>query len=295
MTRRGLVSLLLGVIVVGVAAVAVAAREPSSPHAVGTYLALGDSVTFGYREADALPTPNYADPASFIGFPEDVGAALGLKVTNAACRGATSLELVHTDVSSLGCPLHVKYLETQLQYATAYLRSHHNTKLVTLMIGINDVIRCQEASSDNCASELPDILEQLSANVETAMSEIRALYRGPVIILNYYPLDYAGANYSLSVNRTVEKAASRYHVIVANGWSAFETAAAGSSGNLCAAGLLTQLTGGGCGIHPSVAGQAVLALAVEEALRLTTPSSTTQSSSCPRGFRLGPDHTCVAG
>jgi lysophospholipase L1-like esterase len=294
-TRRGVAALLLGVIVVGAAAYAVAAREPSSPPALGTYLALGDSVTFGYREADALPTPNYADPASFIGFPEDVGAALGLKLTNAACRGETSRELVQTDVSSLGCPLHVKYLETQLQYAKAYLRSHHNTTLVTLMIGINDVIRCQEETSDNCASELPGILQQLSVNVETAMSEIRSLYRGPVIILNYYPLNYAGANYAPSVNRTVDKAASRYHVSVANGWNAFETAAAGSSGNICAAGLLTTLVGGGCGIHPSVAGQAVLALAVEEALRSTTPSSTAQSSSCPRGFRQGPDHTCVAG
>jgi hypothetical protein len=34
----------------------------------------------------------------------------------------------------------------------------------------------------------------------------------------------------------------------------------------CDAGLLTQLSGGDCGVHPSYAGQCLLALAVERAL-----------------------------
>jgi len=98
--------------------------------------------------------------------------------------------------------------------------------------------------------------------------------------VNYYPLVYAGVDYSPYVNRTVDEAASRYHVKIANGWGAFEAAAAGSSGNLCAAGLLTQLVGGGCGIHPSLAGQAILALAVEEALENYRPPAGSQLPPC---------------
>jgi hypothetical protein len=40
-------------------------------------------------------------------------------------------------------------------------------------------------------------------------------------------------------------------------------------GNTCGAGLLTQLgKPGDCGIHPSYAGQALLAQALEKAIRL---------------------------
>ena len=45
-----------------------------------TYLALGDSVTFGYEEQQVVPAPNYADASSFFGYPELVGSELHLNV-----------------------------------------------------------------------------------------------------------------------------------------------------------------------------------------------------------------------
>ena len=78
---------------------------------------------------------------------------------------------------------------------------------------------------------------------------------------------------------------------VANGWLAFENAAAGTKGNLCTAGLLTQLVGGGCGIHPSLAGQAVLALAVEEAIQGYRPPPCRDHRRARRaGVRPGPPY-----
>ncbi len=269
----------LGAILVGAAAIPVLARA-SETRAQSSYLALGDSVSYGLREADTVPPPVYSDPASFTGFPEDVAAALGLRVANAACPGETSLELLREDASTLGCQLHVSYSGTQMQYATAYLRSHPTTTLVTLMIGINDTLKCQESTSDNCATQLSRILSRLSSDVATTLRKLRSSYSGTIVIVNYYPLFYAGVDYSEQVNRTVDKAASQYHVKVADGWRAFETAAAGSNGNLCAAGLLTQLVGGGCGIHPSLAGQAILALAVEEAIQSYRPSTGSQPPPC---------------
>jgi lysophospholipase L1-like esterase len=279
MSRRGLVAIAVAVILV-VAAAVLAEAHRSQARARSDYLALGDSISYGLREPDTVPTPVYSDPARFTGFPEDVGAALGMRVANAACSGETSLELLRTDTSVLACALHVQYAGTQIQYATAYLKSHPNTTLVTLMIGINDTLKCQQATSDNCVRQLPRILARLSLDVATTLKELRSSYNGTIVIVNYYPLVYAGVDNSPDVNRTVDRAASRYHVKVADGWRAFETAAAGSSGNLCAAGLLTQLVGDGCGIHPSLAGQALLALAVEEAVQNFRPPAESQLPPC---------------
>jgi lysophospholipase L1-like esterase len=260
----------------------------ASPHASAThgYLALGDSVTFGYRESNTTPPPNYLDAASFVAYPKDVGLALGLKVANAACPGETSLSLTTKGVQSNGCenvpgggpgyrtafPLHVSYKGTQLAYANAYLKSHRSTQLVSLMIGANDAFLCQETTADQCASELPTVLKSISSNVARILSSIRTgdHYKGQIVILNYYSLDYlnAGDNAgSRTLNTTVDKAAKPYKVRIADGYGAFKAAALQSGGDTCKAGLLTQLTSSGCGVHPSVAGQALLALAVEEVVK----------------------------
>jgi lysophospholipase L1-like esterase len=257
-----------------------AARHARVTHG---YLALGDSVTFGYREANTTPAPNYLDAPSFIGYPKDVGLALGLQVANAACPGETSLSLIKKGVQSNGCenvpgggpgyrsafPLHVSYKGTQLAYADAYLKTHRSTQLVTLMIGANDAFLCQETTADKCVSELPAVLKQISSNVADMLGSIRKSthYSGQIVVVNYYSLDYANAvdnAASQTLNTTVDKAARPYHVQFADGYGAFQAAALQSGGNTCTAGLLTQLTSTGCGVHPSIAGQAVLALAVEE-------------------------------
>ena len=55
----------------------------------------------------------------------------------------------------------------------------------------------------------------------------------------------------------------------ADGYGELRTASLHSGGNTCQAGLLTQLgKPGSCGIHPSYAGQALLAQALEKAIRL---------------------------
>ncbi len=278
----------LSAIVVGVALLVTSAfsdseRGRTAPPAAGRdYLALGDSVTFGYREADTSPSPNYTDASSFVGFPEVVGAALGFNVANAACTGESSVSFVFNGGQSNGCenspgggrgyrtasPLHVSYGGTQLQYAVQYLQSHPHTRLVSLMIGYNDLFICQETTADRCASEVPAVLKQVSTNVADILGAIRhsARYDGQVVIVNYYSFDYANSADNAStraVNEALDGAAKPFHVQIADGFTAFETAARPFRGDSCAAGLLTHLTAGGCGIHPSAAGQALLAAAVE--------------------------------
>lgn len=264
---------------------------PRTPISRGsTYLALGDSVTFGYEEANVVPAPNYADAASFLGYPEMIGAALHLKVVNAACPGETSASLVNTSAQSNGCeslsggatsayrtlhPLHVSYTGSQLAFAVSYLKKHRDVRLVSLMIGANDGLLCQETTADHCTSlsEQTAVLGQVAKNVHSILVGIRtkANYTGQLAIVNYYSTNYASPTVDLStqaLDKVLDAAARPFHVVIADGYGELGAAAAHSGGNTCTAGLLTQLSSGGCGIHPSYAGQALLAQAVEKVILL---------------------------
>jgi lysophospholipase L1-like esterase len=266
---------------------------PTTPITKGsTYLALGDSVTFGYQEPEVVPAPNYADAASLVGYPEIFGSELHMKVVNAACPGETSSSMVNDTAQSNGCentpgkgnvgyrtlyPLHVSYSGSQLAFAVSYLKKHQNVRLVSLMIGANDGLLCQETTADQCSSltEQAALLEAVEKNVHTVLSAIRtkAHYNGQVAIVNYYSVDAASAaanEQAALLNQGVDAAAKPFHVEVADGFGAFATAAAHSSGDsTCTAGLLTQLVGAStpCGIHPSYAGASLLALALEKVAR----------------------------
>ena len=88
--------------------------------------------------------------------------------------------------------------------------------------------------------------------------------------MTYYSLDYTdplATAQSEGINKAVDTAAQPFDVEVADGFGAFRSAAAQVDGKTCAAGLLTMLSTGGCGVHPSLAGQALLAGAVEQAVR----------------------------
>ncbi len=253
------------------------------------YLALGDSVTFGYEEPTVVPAPNYHNALSFLGYPEMLGSELHLRVANAACPGETSSSLIRASAQSNGCenvpggsgvsyrkefPLHVHYSGSQLAYAITYLKAHPGVRLVSLMIGANDLFVCQETTADGCAStvEQQRVLRVIAKNVRTILSTIRtkADYTGQLAIVNYYSLDYASpiANAeSNELNRTDDAAAKPFRVVIANAYRTFARAAAHSANDSCTAGLLTQLgSPGTCGVHPSYAGQALLAQTLEGAI-----------------------------
>jgi lysophospholipase L1-like esterase len=272
-------------------------KKPSiTPHTAITkgagYLALGDSVTFGYEEPQVVPAPNYGDASSFVAYPELLGKELHLRVANAACSGETSSSLIDATAQSNGCensvqnpsvgyrtqfPLHVNYSGSQLAYAVSYLKKHKNVRLVSLMIGANDFFVCQETTVDKCSSfpEQAAVIGAVEKNVATILTAIRkqAKYNGQIVIVNYYSLTYAdpaAVQQSQLLNSSIDNAARPFHVETADGFGQFGAAAAHSGGNSCTAGLLTQLVNASspCGIHPSYAGQSLLAQAVENAIRV---------------------------
>jgi lysophospholipase L1-like esterase len=274
-----------------------AAKPPGPGHVTpgSRYLALGDSVSFGFQEAQVVPTPDYTKATNFIGFPERLGSLLKLKVTNASCPGETTASLINVNAQSNGCenrptpgggaptpggyrsqfPLHVKYTGSQLNFAISYLKKHKDVRLVSLMIGANDFFACQTTTADHCTglAEQAAVLKQIAGNVKKILNGIRntAHYHHQIAIVNYYSLDYsspAANGLSAALNQTVDTVAKPYTVRIADGFGEFQQATTIFGGKTCIAGLLTDLgTPGTCGVHPSFSGQTLLASAVSEAIR----------------------------
>jgi lysophospholipase L1-like esterase len=273
-------------VVAALGARATSADPINGSDANGTYLALGDSVAFGYVPPDAVPAPNYRDQHSFVGYPEYLAEQLNERVSNASCPGETTASMLVAGAQSNGCenspgspigyatlyPLHVQYRGTQIDYALHYLAAHKHTRLVTIDIGANDVFLCQETTADHCtsAAELGAVANEIAANLGTIFDDLRgAGYDGPIVVLTYYSLSYsdpaaiAGAKFldSVIAGATIAKGG-----IVADGFSAFEGPSLAFGGDPCAAGLLIKLPDGTCNIHPSPAGHRLLAAAIAQAI-----------------------------
>jgi lysophospholipase L1-like esterase len=289
--RRALLSaLMVGVLLGATSGTALARREarqtvtPRTPVTRGSgYVALGDSVTFGYQESGVVPTPNYHNPSSFVAYPEQLGSALGLKVTNLACPGETSESLIN-EKDTLACenayrkdfPLHVRYKGSQLAYSLSFLRKHKGVRLVSLMIGANDYFLCQHTEA-GCATtaDLRGLTAEIGRHVRQTLSAIRkrGRYSGQLAVVNYYSLNYASPAtnaLSLLLDRTLDTAARPFRAEIADGYGIFQTASFRFADQPCLAGLITQLNGQAstCGIHPTYTGQALLAQALLKAIRV---------------------------
>jgi lysophospholipase L1-like esterase len=270
-------------------ATAAAVVQPVQPGV--EYLALGDSVAFGYRPPAVTPPEDYFDASNFVGYPEDVATAIPLVLSNAACPGETTASMITPGAQSNGCensigspigyralfPLHVEYSGTQLSYAVEYLRSHPRTRLVTIDIGANDVFLCQATTADHCTgTDFAATLQQITENLTTIFTTLRqtAHYRHDLVLMTYYSLSYtdpvqvAGTT---ALNSALTATADRLDILIADGFTAFQQASQAAGGDPCAAGLLIALPGGGCNIHPSSLGHQVLAATIESVIDATGP------------------------
>jgi lysophospholipase L1-like esterase len=259
------------------------ASTSSALGAGAPYLALGDSIAFGFS-----PLLPYEPPfTQFVGYPESAGAAEGLRVWNAACPGETSGSFLDPAQPDNGCHsapsyfaqgLHVPYgtATSQIEYATSFLEANPATKLVTLDIGGNDLLLVQNAcgtgtTADACIAErLPGTLATYAENLGTILGRLRATrYAGPIVLLTQYATNYEDETQLAALtplNAEVTAVAVLHGAVVADGYGAFLAASLSTLGNPCAAGLLIVLPDGTCNVHPSPAGRQVLTKAVLAAL-----------------------------
>lgn len=284
--RATAVVLLLMIVAVALAACGggAAASQPSS---LPAYLALGDSITFGWinlHASSANPQP-YTDAATFVAYPVHVAEALHLGAVNAACPGETSGSLIDLNAADNGChsyrstfPLHVEYTgQSQLQFADAFVRTYRDTKLVSIGIGANDglllLTHCGGLGNLACVErQLSSVVGTLSANLTSIVQSLRANgYRGTIVLVNYYALNYGNAaetSLVTTLDSAVATVAASQNLRVADAFTAFKNASP-PNGDVCASGLLepggSQL--GPCDLHPDAAGQHLIAAAVEHAAR----------------------------
>ena len=245
------------------------------------YLALGDSVVFGFINDAGF---EYVNPENFVGFPDYVGMDLRLNVFDAGCPGETTGSFLSTSAPDSGCrsfksqvPLHVAYTGTQSSYALSFLAKHPDTRLVSIMLGSNDFFLLQSACAGDptcIRNGLPQVLATLGTNMATILAEIRvAGYRGVIVVANYYSLDYTdpfGTEVVGLLNQALATAAQTQGAVMADVFSAFQVAASTSfaGGQTCKAGLLNpnvppnQFT---CDVHPSQSGHKLIARAIEAA------------------------------
>ena len=267
MKRSGVV-LILALLACLVGAVPAHASTP------GDYLALGDSLPFGYN-----PTLNFTNAAAFVGYPEEVAQTLGLTDTNASCPGESSGSFIVRSLPDNGCglyrglfPLHVSYSGDQMTDALAFLHAHPATKLVTLSVGANDVFLlqhyCATLSSAACFNDnLRAVVTQAATNVAWILRQIKGAYAGRIVLVTYYAREYSDPTDVLvttALDGYLASVASYLGVVVADGFAAFRPAALAAGGSACKAGLLIVTTASplACDAHPSPAGRHLLAQAV---------------------------------
>jgi lysophospholipase L1-like esterase len=259
---------------------------------VKEYLALGDSISFGYN-----PDVPLGDLPDYRGFPEFVSAALTLNLVNAACPGETSTTFFNVLAPDLGChewraaslPLFVTYsslTESQADYAVAFLRANPKTRLITITIGGNDLAllqgTCQaEFTSPTAIADceikgLAPVYAGFAKNLIEIYEAIRfkAGYQGPIVAANYASFDYSNAldtDALAGLNAITLGLTEAFGGKVADVFSAFQAASVAGGGLPCATnvGLSFPMPGTPltCDPHPTVAGQQLIAQLVLKALK----------------------------
>ena len=266
--------MIAGVLALAVSAVPVFAADEKN----FTYLALGDSVAFGFDPTVAAPTPD-----KFTGYPEVVAAVQHLlkskKEVNAACPGETSTSFLVAGAPDNGCQqfkaiigLHTNYTGTQAQFAVMQLLANRHINLVTLSIGGNDLLLLQKQCSiapsfaDCVRAMLPGVLQLYGQNLAQIMMAFRvqAHYPGTLVLVKQYSpsSDPLFIRTVAALNSVMMQVGSQVGAKFADGFTAFQLASALTQGDPCQAGLLIHLNATTCDVHPSPLGRDLLAAAV---------------------------------
>jgi lysophospholipase L1-like esterase len=157
------------------------------------YLALGDSLAYGYQ-------PNGDTTQGYV---DDIFAALQSHGTqtleNLGCPGATTASFINSSCSLS----HVAYSGSELNAALAFLQQHAgNVSPVTLDIGGNDTINSL-CTTDT--SQFNAILSTMDTNLtQTILPRLRqaltvnGVVTGDLVLMNYYDPDYNKCSASIT-------------------------------------------------------------------------------------------------
>jgi len=244
----------------------------SLPSAAPVYLALGDSVPFGW--SDALADAEV--PQRFFGYPKYLAGMVELPLLDAACPSEASGSLISADAPDDGCrayreehALHVSYDGTQLAYALEVAATHPRLGLVTLQVGANDLQLLVKGCGGAPECILGGVEATLAATANNVASIVMALrmsgYGGQVVVVDYYnpSTDPQQGMLIGALDQALQAAAGAVGADFVDLYARFAQAAAEAGGDPCATGLIAKVDGQ-CEIHPSRAGHRLIARLIAE-------------------------------
>jgi len=207
---------------------------------------LGDSITYGYN----LPDTNSNANSSAFAFPYLIGDDKGLQLDsrNLGVPGWTTSDLL-----------------TAIKTDKNFKQSIKHAEYITLDIGSNDLLQTIDASNGNpieLQQKIIEMLPVLTNNLDQIIQEISTLTDAPIVVYNIYnpfqlndPMHFL-ANPLLTniVNPAIRLVVSQNNAKLADAYTAFGE------------DQLTYVRQGD--IHPTIAGQKVLAEIGEESLGL---------------------------
>jgi len=167
-----------------------------------SYLALGDSLAFGYSQAKFNSLYPNENPAAYdTGYVDDFAHLLRfgnpkLQVVNDGCPGETTESFIKGPCEyQLAFPLHHPYVggptSSQLSDALAYLQANPNTNPITLDIGANDALgvieRTCEKKVECVVKEAPALFAHIATNLGLILGDLRgADPHATIIVLGLY-------------------------------------------------------------------------------------------------------------
>jgi lysophospholipase L1-like esterase len=252
-------------------------KSPGHPSPQISYLALGDSLAFGYSEAkfdELYPEENPADYDT--GYVDDFAHVLklgdpNLQVINDGCPGETTESFINGPCAyQLEFPLHHPYVggptSSQLSDALAYLNAHPGAvNPITIDIGANDALGVIETTCKREAAcvvkEAPALFAHIAANLGLILADLRgAAPHATIIVLGLYnPFGEklaGGDTLTADLNEVMSQVAATVGARFADPLPAFNPPGALEEPTIC---LLTNMCTPLEDIHPTTLGYAVLA------------------------------------
>jgi lysophospholipase L1-like esterase len=154
------------------------------------YLALGDSIAYGYQSSKAgLPASGFN-----TGYGDVFGARLrqiqpGITTINYGCVGETTDSFLNGGCigTTLGQPLHDAYSGSQMQAALTFLQGHRSeVSPITLTLWGNDVSKLVTFCSGDLTcirNGAPELIRQTAFNISDILSKIRSVAPNAEIIV----------------------------------------------------------------------------------------------------------------
>ena len=191
------------------------------------YLALGDSLAFGYQ-----PNLSFSHSYPQQWYSNNLSAHHVGHYTNYGCNGETSATFVNG-----GCPysylLHNYYFGSQLNAALSFLKAHPGAvSPVSLDIGANDLL--PDINGSTCAisstwsTDLANLDTRLTGTILpklTAALTVNGVRTGDLVMMNYYdPYQNAcptSLSYVQTLNQHLAADAAQFNVPVADVFTAF--------------------------------------------------------------------------